>query len=170
MGEGESVDLADGDASVVVAVVGAEGPLGLGISAELLDLSEVGLDVLDGVDLPVGVGLGLPDGIDLEVVGLPDGGVLGVVGALIGILEGKGFVTSDDSLDGVEIAVLDGGDQGVGVVGESLVGDEALEQLGADVNSFESEEETGLELGVGGGGNGVLSSLEGKNGSGEHIN
>ena len=163
----DSVNLADGDTSLVVL---GSVPVGDSISHVSLDLSAVGEGGLGGVDLPVGVLLGALDGVDLVVISIRDINVLGVGGANGGVVESHSLVTLDGAQNGGPLLGLDGGDEGVGIVSDLLVGLEALVDEGADISSIETEEDTSLEVGGGGGGDSVLlGKVHGVGGSGEHI-
>ena len=154
--EDNVVNLSNSNASVEEAIVGAKGPLGLGICRQLLDLGEVWLNVLDGVDLPVGVLHRLLHEVLLVVISVMDSLVLRIGEARGGIVEGPSLVARNDALDVVKVFVLNSGDEGVGVVSEGLVGLEAGGDLGAEVLPREAIVDSGLELGGSGRGHRVL--------------
>lgn len=110
-------------------VVVASGPLGLSVAGFGLDLSEVRLDGLDDLDLPVWVVLGSLDDLALSVVGIVDSLVLRVGVAGVGILNGLWLELCNGSLDGGPVAILDGSDEGIGLIGEGLIGSEASVEL-----------------------------------------
>ena len=157
-------DLVDGANGLTGTVVVTGGPLGLSIGGAGLDLSEVRLDGLDGLDLPVGVVLGVLDNELLGVVSGIDILVLGVGVAGVGISDSLWLEGDDGRLDGGPILLLDGGDESIGLVGEGLVGGEAGIELGLEVCTEEGVEDTSLEVGGGGGGNSGVHGGESESG------
>ena len=166
VGEDESVNLADLDTSLVPLARIPVGDSGLSAS---LDVSTVGEDRLGGMDLPVGVIHGASDGVVLVVISIMDINVLGVGDARGGVGDSLGAVFSEDSLNLRPFLGLNVGNEGVGIVGNLLVGNEALVDEGADIGSGETHENTSLEVGGGSGGNGsVLGNEHSVGSSGEH--
>ena len=163
-GEDDSVDLANGlTGTVVIAGV----PLGDGVSHVGLDFLAMGEESLTGLDLPVGVGVGGLNLILLEVVGVMDIDVLGVVDTCIGVIESHSLVTLDGAHNGRPLLGLDGSNESVGIVGHLLVRLEAGVDGGSEVGTVVTVEETSLEVGGGGGGNSRV--LGGESESSEHI-
>ena len=97
---GEEV-LVDGADSLAGAIVVTSVPLGLSVGGRLLDLSEVWLDGLDGLDLPVRVVLGSYDNFLLSSVGIVNSLVLRVSVAHAGVLDGLWLEFRNSGLDSV---------------------------------------------------------------------
>ena len=167
-GEEDGIDLAD---SLTSTEVVTRVPLGLSVGGISLDLSEVRPEGLDGLDLPVWVILGSLDDSLLSRVGIIDLLVLSVIVANGSILDGLWLKLRNGRLDGLPVSVLDGLDEGICLIGEGLVRGEASIELGLVVDTVvqESGEDTGLEVGWGGGGNSVLSLEDSEGSSGEHF-
>ena len=127
------------------------------------------LDASQHLELPVGVILGFGGDGNLVVVSIGNGLILRVVYAWCSIILSTLAVRGDNCLDGVEVLGLDSGNEGVRVISELLVWDEAFVELLADVNTHETHEETSLKSGVSGGGNRVLSGLNGPSSDSEHL-
>ena len=126
-------------------------------------------DAFQSLELPVGVRLGFGGDGNLVVVSISNGLILRVGHAWCSVILSTTAVRGDNCLDFVEVLGLDGGNEGVRVISELLVWDEAFVDLLADVNTHETHEDTSLESGVSGGGNRVLSGLNGPSSDSEHL-
>ena len=65
----------------------------------------------------------------------------------------------DGSSDSGPVLGLKGGNESIGVVGQFLIWREARVDIGTDIDTEGSVEDTGLEVGGGGGGNSVVDVL-----------
>ena len=166
-GEENVLNATDGlTGTVVVASV----PLGLSGGGIGLNILHAGADDLEELELPVGV----------SSEGLDDG--LLVVPLVINILVGW-IVVADTSVsldfreefldsrnDSGPVLVLKGGNESIGVVGQFLIWREARVDIGTDIDTEGSVEDTGLEVCDGSGGDsGVLGKNESFSNNGEHF-
>ena len=166
-GEDELLEVADSLASFIV-LTGV--PLGGGVLDVSLDGCHAGADDLEELELPVGVSFrGLDDG--LLVVPLVIDRLVGWVGVAdmsVGLDLREEFL--DGRHDSGPVLVLKCGNESIGVVGQFLIGGEARVDLGTDIDTEGSVEDTSLEVCDGSGGDsGVLGKNESFSNNGEHF-
>ena len=166
-GEDELLEVAD---SLARAIVVTGVPLGGGVLDVSLDVCHAGADDLEDLELPVGVSSeGLDDG--LLVVPLVIDVLVGwVVVADISVSLDLRDEFLDSSSDSGPVLVLKGGNESIGVVGQVLIWLEARVDIGTDIDTEGSVEDTGLEICDGSGGDSaVLGKNESFSNNGEHF-